>query len=294
MVDKNALDNMTGREIKELVNIGKIKLDSLDTTALTKLLDYETDMLCLGCGDVNAANACAELLETQSAAPDAEQTEAIIDRVADTHVDAEKSGKKKVIKKKRISIRSIIAAALAVATMLVSATASSDEEEFDMAPYIREAMANPGKFVHISAYESGTYSMDIVITYISDSYHTIDETVEALDTALLYPDDWGSNLSNGNISVSTLKSKSKPKVTMYSTNFDVRIDVQVNKIKVAGRLLREWSYGIHYVTKSGLEFYIDPDICRAVGAHNDHHYTVSARNLFELCHILNTLKEHKP
>jgi len=61
--DKDILDNLKGQEIKELIIDRKITLEELDTSALEKLLDYETDMLCLDMGDMELIRACAARLD---------------------------------------------------------------------------------------------------------------------------------------------------------------------------------------------------------------------------------------
>ena len=40
-MDKNLLDNMSGQELKEMINDEIITLEDLDNTALEKILDFE-------------------------------------------------------------------------------------------------------------------------------------------------------------------------------------------------------------------------------------------------------------
>ncbi len=63
MTDK-ILDNMNGQEIKELIDNQKILINELDASALSKLMDYETDMLCFGNGDIELIRECSDRLDS--------------------------------------------------------------------------------------------------------------------------------------------------------------------------------------------------------------------------------------
>ena len=65
-MDKNLLDNMSGQELKEMINDEIITLEDLDNTALEKILTFETDMLCFGTGDMTIIRRCSELLNKRN------------------------------------------------------------------------------------------------------------------------------------------------------------------------------------------------------------------------------------
>ena len=68
-MDRNMLDNMSGQDIKEMINDNLITIEQLDAMALNKLMDYEIDMLCCGNGDENIIRTCGELLQKLEAQP---------------------------------------------------------------------------------------------------------------------------------------------------------------------------------------------------------------------------------
>lgn len=119
---------MSGQELKEMINDEIITLEDLDNTALEKILDFETDMLCFGTGDMTTIRRCSELLNKRNDSDvlNKDKIISIIDRVKREHViivDEEKTqeSKAKVIKRKYITLRKISLVA-AIITVLMSVT----------------------------------------------------------------------------------------------------------------------------------------------------------------------------
>ena len=65
-MEKRMQNDMSGKELKEMIDANAFALDELDNAALEKLLDYETDMLCLGLGDMMTIRRCSELLNERN------------------------------------------------------------------------------------------------------------------------------------------------------------------------------------------------------------------------------------
>lgn len=57
----------TGEEIKKLIVDGTMSLEELDEASLGKLMNYETDLLCQGKGDIELIKKCSELLDEKRA-----------------------------------------------------------------------------------------------------------------------------------------------------------------------------------------------------------------------------------
>lgn len=69
MVDNNMFGNLTDQEIKEMINKNRMALEKLDVSVLRRVLNYETDMLCVGKGDVDLICRCADLLDEKDPNP---------------------------------------------------------------------------------------------------------------------------------------------------------------------------------------------------------------------------------
>ncbi len=63
----NNYSRLSGEEIKKLVSENPEALDKLDTSALGKLMNYETDLLCQGKGDMELIKQCSDLLDEKRA-----------------------------------------------------------------------------------------------------------------------------------------------------------------------------------------------------------------------------------
>lgn len=135
------LDNLKGQEIKELIVDGKITLEDLDTAALNKLLDYETDMLCLDEGDMDLIHACASRLdELNGPAMSDEEFLAVIKKAEDEYVSDNKNALPEKTVKRRFIFKKIwiVAAVIALLAAMVTVTASAFG--FNVFEYFKEVM----------------------------------------------------------------------------------------------------------------------------------------------------------
>lgn len=149
MTDKNILDNLKGQEIKELIIDNKITLEDLDVSALEKLFDYETDMLCIDEGDMGLINACAKRLdELNGPAMSEEHFWAVINKAEERMVSGEKentpvdvsvNAPARVVKK-RIIWKKVWLVAAIVALLISAATITASAFGFNIFEYFKEVM----------------------------------------------------------------------------------------------------------------------------------------------------------
>ena len=152
MIDKNTLDNLKGQEIKELIVNGKIILEDLDTSALEKLFDYETDMLCIDEGDLELINACAERMDELNGPLMTEEhfwavfnkvdAEMVSDKKDTAPVDVPVNAPARVVKK-RIIWKKVWLVAAIIVLLISAATMTASAFGFNVFDYFREVMGLP-------------------------------------------------------------------------------------------------------------------------------------------------------
>lgn len=138
------LDNLKGQEIKELMVNGKITLKDLDTTALNKLLDYETDMLCLDEGDMDLIHACASRLdELNGPAMSDEEFLAAIKKAEEEYVSSNTNTLPVRTVKRRLASKKIWLVAAVIALLVAMATVTASAFGVNVFEFFREVMGLP-------------------------------------------------------------------------------------------------------------------------------------------------------
>lgn len=122
MTNEN-LDNMNGQEIKELIETETITIDKLNAAALKKLMDYETDMLCFGNGNVELISQCSDLLDSVRENGISDETVACALNKAKADYNAETIAANACgssPKRKRRSLRRLVMVAAAISLVLAA------------------------------------------------------------------------------------------------------------------------------------------------------------------------------
>ena len=176
------LDNLKGQEIKELMINGKITIEDLDTAALNKLLDYETDMLCLDEGDMDLIHACASRLdELNGPAMSDEEFLAVIKKAEDEYVSSNTNTLPVRTVKRRFASKKIWLVAAAIALLAAMATITASAFGFNVFEYFKQIIDLPvGKKV-----DKG------IITLVNygetETFSSVDELLKAEELNILYP-----------------------------------------------------------------------------------------------------------
>lgn len=190
MFDKDILDNLKGQEIKELIVAKKIKLEELDTSALEKLLDYETDMLCLDMGDMELIRACAARLdELNGPVMTDEEFWSIINKAEErmvsgeqeiTPVDVPVNAPARVVKK-RTNLKKVWLVAAIVVLLISAATMTATAFGFNIFDYFKQVINLP---VGGRVDQEG-------ITFINsgkmETFSSIDNLLTAKELDIMYP-----------------------------------------------------------------------------------------------------------
>lgn len=285
-MDKNLLDNMSGQELKEMINDEIITLEDLDNTALEKILDFETDMLCFGTGDMTTIRRCSELLNKRNDSDvlNKDKIISIIDKVKREHViivDEEKTqeSKAKVIRGKHIILRRIglVAAFMAVLmslTVLVAAAFGVNVFE-----YIQKTVRLGG----------GSLEVDSVTFYHSGEtkdYASIEELIETEDLDILYPEKLPEGIYITKVKVDKTFA-GKDAIKIYTNDVGVCITIEFATEFVPTSLIDTYHH-------NDMCFYfdqVDSNIAHAYCLYKDNAYCISAHSKDDLIFIINNLKE---
>lgn len=188
-MDKKLLDNMTGQEIKEMIDNEIIDLNELDNTTLAKVLNFEIDMLCLGTGDMKTIRECSRLLNERNTSDklNDDQIMSIVDKTETEYVTIvrkDSSNNHSVAisqKQKYFSLRKIGLIA-AIAVLMIAATAlMATAFGFDLLSYFREVVGLPAG----SAIEKN--GIVFVHDGKSTKYSSIEELMETENLKIIYP-----------------------------------------------------------------------------------------------------------
>ena len=288
MFDKDILDNLKGQEIKELIIDRKITLEELDTSALEKLLDYETDMLCLDMGDMELIHACAARLdELNGPVMTDEEFWSIIKKAEErmisgekenTPVDAPVTAPARVVKK-RIIWKKVWLVAAIVALLISAATITASAFGFNVFECFREVIGlSAGEKV-----DKGTVTL--INRGEAKEYDSIEELLEAENINILYP----SVLPEG-IEITTINIKEGTN----SGNFIQVLtnDAQTNIVIYTNRLESNSSFnGCEEHRFNGYTFYVRKELNSAYCYSNDCYYSIQSNSYNNLLLIIENIKE---
>lgn len=276
------LDNLKGQEIKELMVNGKITLEDLDTAALNKLLDYETDMLCLDEGDMDLIHACASRLdELNGPAMSDEEFLAVIKKVEDEYVSSNTNTLPVRTVKRRLASKKIwlVAAVIALLAAMVTVTASAFG--FNVFEYFKEVIGLPaGEKVDkdtITLVNNGKF----------EEYGSIEELLLAEKIDILYPSVLpdGVRMEEVNISI----GQNSGDYVEYITNDPatiVTVDTNTEPQLISGYKEQITVGECTFYAFSDGDFY-------AVSYYNDCYYYIGSDSYENLILIINNMREIK-
>lgn len=286
-MDKNLLDNMSGQELKEMIDDEIIALEELDNTALEKLLDFETDMLCVDTGDMTTIRRCSELLNRRNDSEilNKDRVISIIDKAASERViivdeDKTHESKAKVIRGKHITLRRIglvaaIVAVLMSVTVLVAAAFGVNILEY-ISKIVRQdegAEINVEQFTFHNGGEIETYS-------------TIGEMVESESLDIMYPTKFPKNINIHSVIVNESEHGNK-QIQIITNDNNVRVFVEQNVQKTEetfdGNNIYEFKGKTYYIFEENGSF--------ALCYYKNCYYTIQANSYDDLILIINNMKE---
>ncbi len=280
MVGKNMLDNLTVQEIKEMIDENKMTLEQLDASALRELMDYETDMLCIGKGDVDLICRCSDLLDEIDPAPMTnDEFMSIIEKSKKEHIVIDnKNAKHNHVPKTRFIFKRIALTAAVILVLMTSMVAVAGAFGFDICKYIseivREAVGTESNVDGFTFYHNGE----------AKEYSSIEEMIKNENLDILYPTKWPDGVSIDNIRISTLpNSNDIIQIGTNDINSNIIIEMSCEPLNNSSEELFEYN-GIKFYIKCG-------DMFSASCFYKNNKYYISATTKDDLILIIENLKE---
>ena len=281
---------MSGQELKEMIDTKAITFEELDNTALEKILNFETDMLCFGSGDMNTIRRCSELLNERNDSDTLNKDKiiSIINKAADKHVIIVNEAKAheskvKVIKRKNATLRRIGMVAAILIVMIVTTTLTAAALGMNVFEYIRNMVFEP----------EGTYISADSLTFYNagetNNYASIEELINAEQLNIMYPLEFPENIHITSVRVNA--SEIGEKNIMVLTN-DQNIIIDINtEVSHTDNTFGDCEKYEH----NGCTYYIfkDEQLNRYSGycIYNNNEYVISTDNYKNLLIIIKGMKE---
>ncbi len=281
------LDNLDGREIKKMLDNNQIVLEELDVTSLTKIFDHETDLLTLGCGDMELINRCAELIDAKSgeSALDDDAFAEITNRIfaqnvviTDCTKDNAKAKRAPRIKRRlraAVIVAAILAAVLAGSTVVATTFGFSIHECLSEAVRSKDATINKGNVT--------IYTFDDV-----KKYHSIEEMLESEQPHILYPSRFPEGAEFKQVSL-TKSLRGEDNIRFFTENINVNIDITLNSDPP--EIDADYMY-VH----NNVEFAISLNhgVYSGVASYNGDAYYIYALSRESLILMIENLEEYQP
>ncbi len=289
-MDKKILDNMSGQELKELIDDEVVTLEEINNIGLEKIMNFEIDMLCFGTGDMNLIRCCAELIEQRNndEVLNKAQISSVINKVQAEHVIIEdypeKSPKAYSVKRVRI-FRKIGLVAAIIALLLAGTTLVAAAFGVNIFEYLSNVVRqDEGTEVSVDNYtisHDGKYK----------KYSTIEELItnEGLEESnIMYPSKWPKGISpqSAQISKSTHGEKC---IQIMTNNANTKIVIELMANTHKDNFNNNEVYESHDTT-----FYIlaEEDLYFAFCYKDGNEYSIQANNYDNLIFIIEHLKEN--
>lgn len=281
------LTNMTGREIKDMIENKMINIEALDVLSLEKLLDYETDLLCFGEGDMTLIRQCSRLLDEKSDVADDMDLDAVIARTRAEHVEIVPDKKRTPLRRFSLKRVLIIAAAL----IILSALAVTVIGESSLYRSVFLGQIN-GELSEVVVLSDGT-----VIEHVKycNKYSTVAELQkgEKMDfTGVLYPTSFPDGYKQEYISYSIASDGTNLSFVTDNPFVNVGIFFDEDRFEISEyEEIYERNGVEYYIKKDNESPYSSPYF--SVAFINGNYYSISAYTRDDIIYIIDNLQEIK-
>lgn len=281
MVRNNQFNNLTGREIKEMIQANTLTLNELNTSELRKVMDYEIDMLCYGEGDIELITQCSDLLgQLEEPLMSDEEFMNIIHKAKAERVivtDDEKTTKPN-FKFRKILKRAIIVA-VAAALLAAGAIAATGSLDGTMARYFREALKYPrGTWVEVDGHS-------VIINDVPTYYYSVEELMENVDVDIMYPTKW----PQGNELRAITVDKDITEISFRTNEHFINFGVNLNIPDYVEKQNKYYAHSEHYVY-NGITYNISvQDITTVYWYTGGHEYRLGVRSREDALFVIENL-----
>lgn len=280
---RKQLDNMTGQEIKEMIEKDNISLEQLDDSSLEKIMSYEIDMLCFNSGDMMTIRRCAMIINERD--NDNTLTKdsviSIIDKTEKEHItivnEKEQLPKAKIIKK-HITLRRIGLVAAVITVILATTALLASAFNVNIFEYISEIVRkDQGSRIDVDGftfYHNGE----------SKQYSSIEEMIEKENLDIMYPTKWPEGIYVVTTQLVT-EINGNTVVQFFTNNVAINFEVELNSSPKTSNSDQSYEHNgvLYHIVKH--------DIYTAACNYKGKNYYISADTKEKLILIIENIKE---
>ena len=283
-MDNNLLDNLSGQEIKELINEKAININELTNSALEKVLDFEIQMLCHGSGNMDIIHQCSEVLDNRNKSNKLNEDEIrdIINKTKAKHITVvdvkNEPSKVAPVRKSRTLLKRIAIVAAAIIIMATTIAVIATAFDMDIIKFLKNITGEPNGTV---------VNVDEFTFYNSNGakkYDTVQQMAEIENLEIMYPTSLPDGVDIRSIRL-TNNANNNDMLQLITNNAKVNLHIELNASEFT-----EYSDNIY--EHGGVKYYIHLDEgCIATCFYKSNVYYVSAENYDDLISIINSMKE---
>ncbi len=279
MEQRKLLDNMTGQEIKEMIEKKEVVLENLSVLALNRLFDYESDAVCRDDGDGELLCRVADLLAKKEGIADEHDKafETILENAMQSAVQSAHSTEQP--KKKHCRFKKALLIAAAVIVLACCATLAATAFDFDIFAHFRELLSCPAG----SKMEEG----GITLVHFGETtqYSSIEELLAAEELDIMYPAKLPEGVFITEVRmVHGLSGKEVIEIKTTDAQTIVYIDLEADSTNGSLADSVELRIGERI-------FHVCQKECFAISFYNESYYYIQANNYDNLLMILQAMKE---
>lgn len=256
-----------GEEIKKLILNGTVSLHQLNTAELGKLMNYETDLLCKGEGDMALIKECSALLDEKRADENWAQR---FDTALETATSTASAPKRR-----NTALRRITTIAASVAVLITASTFVASAFGFNALAFVMETIyGKEDSFVFLYN-ESGR------------EYTSMKEMVESEGLDIMYPTKMPKGVDIVSVTLAD-KDGSRRELRIATSDNNSHIVIQ---IAMGQGLQLPSNIGTHVI--NGCNYYVFGDSAHyyAFCYYKDDYYSFQASNYKDLILIIENMEE---
>lgn len=277
------LDNLSNQELKELIYNKKVKINELSASALNDLLNYETDMLCFGKGNVEFICEISDALDKleRDIMLSKDEICQIIQKTKAENIEIIDKRAEKSVLRRKITLKKIAIIAAAVILITACSAVVATAFGFDLFKLLGVAADLPvGESMTVNG-----------ITFINHGepkeYSSIEEMIEKENLDILYPAKLPEGIMIDVVSVNDVTDNGNfIQISTNDKNTSIQIDVMYSEAII--------DRGKHEIYKcQDKTFYIfENEKCYFAYAYIDNNqYCIQANTHEDLILIIDNLKE---
>lgn len=284
-MEKILLDNMTGQEIKEMIDNELVSLQELTDSALEKVLDFETEMICHGSGDMEIIRRCSELLDQRSKSNklNAAEISDIINKTKAEHVtvvDVGDGNSTAAPRRMRFVLKRIAVVAAAIMIMLTATVSIAAAFDIDVTRYLKSIMKEPdGTVIHADG-------MSIYNGKNPTLYYSVEELLEAEKVDIMYPTVFPESVTFKHIAVGEHPPQNNKYVSFRVDDVWVGVTIELDLPEFTTTNPNTYEH-------NGITYYVDT--CKggwfATCYYNNNQYFIGADSYDDLKLIIDNMKE---